>query len=545
MMHWAWLLALAAVLAGGLAYLVSSMITPVYEASTLLLVNEAPSNKALDLSLVQTSERLAKTYAEMLTSRPILEEIIQKFSLDTTPVKLVQRITVLPVRDTQLIRLQVEDTDPQRAADIANEMVAIFSQKNQELQAERFQDSKTNLLVQLTEIEQQMQATSAALDALEKTDENQAERTRLEAVLTNFRSSYTSLMQSYEQVRLTEAQSISRLTQVETAVAPDRPIRPSKMLNTLLAAIVGLMIAVGAVFLVDALDDTLRSPEEVTRATDLPILGVIAEHTTEDGRPITLAEPRSPVAEAFRVLRTNIQFASVDDSLRTLLVVSSSPSEGKSTISLNLGIALAQNDNQVALIDADLRRPRQHKLMKLSNLKGMTQLFVQPKVFLDGNMQKSEVDNLWVMTSGGMPPNPAELLGSRRMQEILREVGEVVDITIVDSPPVLAVTDAAVLAPHMDGVLIVARPGQTKLAALKQSVSQLRRVGANILGVVLNQVEFERGSRYSYSYREYAYTYNSHYFESDKDKKNGNGRGESKFWLLASRSKKEKAPQAE
>jgi non-specific protein-tyrosine kinase len=227
---------------------------------------------------------------------------------------------------------------------------------------------------------------------------------------------------------------------------------------------------------------------------------LIARHAPEEGSPVALAEPRSQVAEAFRSLRTNIQFASVDHPLRTLLVTSPTPAEGKSTVAANLSVVLAQGGKRVALIDADLRRPRVHKLLGVSNSLGMSELFVKDHVALNGSLQPTEAPDLMALTSGGLPPNPAELLGSEKMAEIIRQVGMQVELVVIDSPPVIAVTDSSVLAPRVDGVLLVFKPGVTRLGAARQTVEQLQRLGANLLGVVLNDVDLRRSGYYYKSY---------------------------------------------
>lgn len=517
--HWAWLLILSTALAGGAAYLVSGQMTKIYQASTTILINEAPATRSTDYSSILTSERLTQTYSQMLTKQPVFDGVYQRILLDPEIAPLAnmdeahdiaRMITVQPVRDTQLIDIKVEHSNPKAAAFIANSVAEVFAEQTQALQASRYGASKASLETQLAQLDLQIQQTSQALNDASTTE---TEISRLEAIQAQYRQTYAYLLQSYEAVRLAEAQSTSSVIQVETASIPQNPIRPKVMTNTMLAAAVGLMLAVGVIFLVEALDDTLRSPDEIARMLGVPILGVIARFDSADPNPVSAVQPRSPVAEAFRSLRTNIQFASVDYPLHTLLVTSPSPSDGKSTVAANLAVVLAQSNRRVAVMDADLRRPKVHKIMRLANRRGVSDLFVQQTPFLDGTLQKTETANLFAITSGSLPPNPSELLGSEKMSEIMRQVGEQVDLIILDTPPVLAVTDAAVLATRVDGVLLVVKPGQTKLAAAKQAVEQLRRVGANILGIVLNEVEIKR-SRY-YHYKGYYYAYYDSYGEPD------------------------------
>ncbi|NMC14047.1 MAG: polysaccharide biosynthesis tyrosine autokinase [Chloroflexi bacterium] len=519
--RWLWILIFATILAGILAFFISKRMTPVYQASTTLLINEAPSNRATDYSSILTSERLARTYSEMLTKKPVLETVISNLVLDLEVKDLQKMINVELVRDTQLINIVVEDIDAVRAANIANELIKVFTDQTSSLQASRYASSKQNLEIQLARIDEQIQSTSDALAALPDIPSNKSERDRLETVLTQYQQTYASILQSYEQVRVAEAGSYSNVVQVEPATIPNQPIKPRVAMNTILAMLGGFLLTVGTVFLIESLDDTIRGPDDITRTVKLPVLGLILKHDTQDGKLVTLDQPRAPVAESFRSLRTNLQYASVDTPIRTLLVTSPSPSEGKTTIAANLGIVLAQSGRKVVLIDADLRRPRVHKIFNVANRYGMSNIFVQSSISLDGSLQKTEIENLLIMPSGELPPNPSELLGSGKMFEILSLIKEQADFIIIDSPPIMAVTDSAVLAPRVDGVLLVVKPGVTKQAVAAQAVEQLTRVNANILGVVLNEVDFSKSRTSYYQYKGYYYSYSTYYGDRKKKKRRG------------------------
>ncbi len=525
LMHWAWLIILAVVLSGATAYLVSSQMTPIYQATTAILINQAPSTRVSDYAALLTSERLTQTYAQLLTKRPVLQGVVDALQKDYNVVvdidDLDGAIDVSPVRDTQIIEIKVRHTDPVLAAQIANELVAVFSRTIQDTQTARYAETKNSLQRQLDDLSRRIEADSLALQNLGDAPEDEAERNRLETQLNQNRQLYASLLQTFEQVRLAEAESISNVIQADPATVPERPISPKVFQDTLLAAVVGGMLAVGSVFLIDALDDTVRTPDDVTRLTGLPVLGVVAEHETGIGELITINQPRSPVAEAFRSLRTNIQFASVDKSVRTLLVTSSLPAEGKSTVAANLAVTLAQSGKSVVLLEADLRRPKVHRFLKVPNRLGLSAMFVQPQVYLDGNLQETRVPNLKVLPAGDLPPNPSELLGSERMYAIIRRVKEQADIVVLDTPPVMAVTDAVVLAPRVDGVLMVVKPGHTKLSALRTALEQLKRVGAEVLGVVFNGVQLKSYRYRYYSSSYYYYGYHEYYGgENGKGKRN-------------------------
>ena len=517
--HWAWLIILSVVLAGGAAYLVSKEMTPIYQASTTMLINQAPSVNSSEYTALLISQRLAETYAQMLTTQPILESVVQALDLNVSSQKLKDFITVRSVQDTQLIQVNVQHADPVLAAQIANQVVINFAEYKQNLQASRYADTEANLSAQLDELNQRIHETNQQLQAMGNDPAQELERNKLETTLAQNQQLFASLLQTYESVRLAKAESTSDVVLVEPAVPPNRPIRPKVIQNTLLAAVVGGMLVVGLIFLIDALDNTIKGPDDVARHLGLPTLGVIAHVKRKNGdlKPVTITKPRSPISETYRALRTNIQFASVDRPIRTLLVTSSNPAEGKTTVATNLSVVLAQGGNNVVLMDVDLRKPQLHLRMGLPNRKGVTSLFVRPSTQMDGSVQSTEVKNLSLITSGTLPPNPAELLGSDRMGQILTQLQNRADIVVLDTPPVLAVTDSAVLGKQVDGVLLVIKVGSTKIAAAQQTVNQLRRLNINILGVVLNDVP-TRGARYYYSNGYYIY---QGYYEKPEQKKNG------------------------
>ena len=205
---------------------------------------------------------------------------------------------------------------------------------------------------------------------------------------------------------------------------------------------------------------------------------------------VTIRDPRSPAAEAYRTLRTNIQFASLDRPLRTLLTTSSAPDEGKSTTIANIAVTIAQSERRVLLVDCDLRRPTLHTMFGLPNEQGLTSLILDE----DGRIpvQKTDIPGLLVLTSGPLPPRPADILGSRRMEAVIAQLREHADMVLFDTPPVNAVTDAAVLATKVDGVLLVFRAGTTKRDRARDARRQLEKVNANIVGVVLTDVKGEQ-----------------------------------------------------
>ena len=509
--RWAWLIILAGILAGVVSFVVSMRMDPVYQAKSTVLITDSSVTKSTDYSSLMASERLTRTYSEMMTSQTVLAEVSQLLGLNIPLVDLTKMISVAPLRDTQLIELSVKSTDPEQAARIANTLVGVFIDQVQGIQSSRYSQSKTSLQNQLTDMERQIQLFNEQLD--EAAD--QAERERLDSKLSQYQQIYSNLLMSFEQVRLAEAQSSSSISQIEPASVPLMPVSPNVLRNTVLAVAVGMMLAAGGLVAREALDDTIKSPRDIQRLFNLPVLGVISRYTIPDAYLITDYQPRSPVSEAYRMLRTNIQFANIDQPVQTLLVTSAEPLEGKTTIAANLAVVNAQNGRDVTLIDCDLRRPTIHRRFRLPNQKGFSTLFISTLDALDDIRQVTSIPHLSVLTTGPLPPNPAELIASRRMGEILKRIQSRGDMIIIDTPPTLAVTDASILAPVMDGVVLVMTPGVTKRMAARQMVEQLSRVGGKILGVVFNNFNENRAS-YNYRSNKYYARYGKYFSEDSK-----------------------------
>ena len=520
---WIWLLILAAVLAGVAAYVTSSFTTPIYSTSTTLLINQKQSPNSATYQDILTSERIATTYAQIMTSQPILSEVAVQLGLEPDGFKkTVTSIKAAPVQNTQLIKVTVEDDSPELAAGVANLLPTVFIAQNGKQQSQRYAVSKANLQEQLTGLESDINTAQADLDLLLAIGPtaDQGEISRLRSTITQYQVSYASLVQSYESLRLTESQSIDTISVVEPASIPKSPVRPRTMLNTLLAAIVGLMLATGAVFLIEFLDDTIKSPEDINNILRVTWLGAIARMTGADSveSMVTVNEPRHPTSEAYRSLRTNLQFSAIDTDLRSIVLTSTNPGEGKTTTAVNLAIVMAQAGYSVALVDADLRRPRVHKLFGFNNTMGLTDAVVHSDLSPSHYLRPTTVDNLRVMTSGKIPPNPAELLGSKRMTELLERLREEVDLVICDAPPALAVTDAAIIGRQVDGILLVVDSGKTRKDAALRAVESLRRVNGHILGAVLNRLS--RSTK--------GYYYYDGYYTADSDSDGEGKKGKSK-----------------
>jgi capsular exopolysaccharide synthesis family protein len=337
----------------------------------------------------------------------------------------------------------------------------------------------------------------------------------LEKNLSLYQQIYLNLLDDRETVRLERMQNMPNVVQLNPAVAPSQPVRPHILTNTIMGGLGSLIMAIAVLFLIEFLDDTIKSADQVNERLKMPVIGYIAEIQRKPETAYVAEFPRSPVSEAFRTLRTNLEFADVDKPIKLLVVVSPNPSEGKSSVAVNLAVTLAQGGKHVLLIDADLRRPRVHRYLGLTNRKGLSDMF-RNSASVEQVVSAWKNENLAVITSGPLPPNPADLLASEKMARILKTVREKADIVVIDAPPFL-VADASILAARADGVLLVVRPGKTPMDTALFTVEQLKRAGARVLGVVLNRIPRSR----AYSYGGYRTTYGNyhkgygHYLENE------------------------------
>jgi tyrosine-protein kinase Etk/Wzc len=332
---------------------------------------------------------------------------------------------------------------------------------------------------------------------------------------------YKLLLEKNEEAKITEAGKIGNIRIIDLAREPGGPIRPRKALNLMIGLMVGLVLGVGLAFFLDSLDNSIKSAEEIEHTFRLPVLGLIPAIHAEELRArrtngidevekitstlVTRFAPRSPISEAYRALRTNIQFLRIDAPLKTLVISSPGPSEGKSTSVANLAITTALTGARTLLVDADLRRPVIHSLFGLEREPGMINMLVE-RLPLESVIRPSGIENLFILPAGAIPPNPSELLGSQKMRDLIKTLSEKYDLVLFDSPPVITVTDTAVLGSQVEGVVLVAMSHSTDRRALARAQILLSNVKANVVGAVLNRIKFG-GLSGSYSYHYHYYYY--------------------------------------
>lgn len=433
-----WILITAVTLVGLLlGGAVSTLTKPTYTAQTQLFVAIQGSGSIQELQQGNTfGQARVQSYVKTIGTPVVLQPAIDSLGLALTAEELAARVKASTDVDTVLISIAVEDHSPVQAAAIAQAVAASLIR---------------------------------AVDNLEKPKAG--------------------------------GPSPVSLSVIKPATAPASPSAPDTRVNLALGLAVGLALGLAGAILRAMLDNRIRGEADLRRVTNAPLLGGVSFEQDAMKKPLlTQAAPQSPRAEAFRRLRTNLQFANVAGQAKTVLVTSSLPGEGKTTTATNLAIALAQAGHTVCLVDADLRRPMVSEYLGLERSAGLTTALVGAADVND-LLQPWGDDSLYVLTSGQVPPNPSELLGSQEMAHLIVRLEEVFDTVIVDAPPLLPVTDAAVLSQHVGGVMVVVGAQKLKQQDLEKSLSALELVGANVLGVVLNRLPIKGQDAYAYSYQ--------------------------------------------
>ena len=327
---------------------------------------------------------------------------------------------------------------------------------------------------------------------------------------------YDLLLQKLKENDIAKHLKENNISVVEYGKLPRSPVKPRVKVILLLAILLGLSGGVGIAFFVNYIDNTINTQEDVDKYIKLPVIGIVPSLTAEETELIKkdkfpFFHPKSTNSEHIRSIRTSLLFMSADKPLKTIALTSSFPLEGKSTLVSNIAIAMALNDSKTIIIDGDLRRGRLHSTFEVNNTKGLTNLITN-QFTIDDVIQKTDISNLDIIVRGPIPPNPAELLGSSRMKAIIEELKKKYDRIIIDTPPIMPVTDPLVISKLVDGVILVVKIGKISRDSVRKSKEKLQSVNANILGIILNDLEFvNKGYGYGYNY------YSSYYYSSEED----------------------------
>jgi capsular exopolysaccharide synthesis family protein len=501
--RWWWLILAATVIAALSSFLATMRQPPIYQAVTTLMIGRVISDPNPQSSEFYLSQQLAANYAEIANREPVRLATMQALGLSWLPQYLARATP-----NSQFIEIVVTDTVPERAQAVANELghqLVLRGPTSSTAEDQGRQDfvnqQLNNLEVQINDTEDEitkLQDELGNMQSARQIADTQNQINALQNKLTTMQGNYASLLAN------TSSGAVNTLSIIEPAPLPVRPIGPNKGLSILLASAIGFVLSGSAAYLLEYLDDTLKTPEEVERFTGIPIIGTIVEMGHGNGNGLHVAEnPRHPVVEAYRSLRTNLEFIGVDKPLRTLFVASSDTGEGKTSVASNLAVVMSQAEKKVIVMDADLRRPNVHNFFGMPNDYGLSDVF-RGRLSIEEALKEWRGGDVSVITAGSPPPNPAELLGSKKMVQILARLQEIADVIIIDGPP-FVVTDAAVLAAKVDGVLVVVRSGHARQPAVNGMMEQLRRSGARVVGIALNRVPRKAKGYYAAGYYSSAY----------------------------------------
>ncbi len=423
------------------AGVITSTITPSYESQARVYVTSTTTGTIDAYNLGVYSAQRVASYADLAKDPTVLQRVIKRVGLDITPDELAGRVTVTAVPNTVILQVAVTDEDPQVARELARAESA-----------------------EIVKLVSTLEQPTAGED-----DEGSALPAPIVARLAGDASYNAS------------------------------PVSPSLPLNLAVGGILGLLIGVAGAVMRDLFDSSIKVPQDLGEVTNAAVMAVVPFDSSVPRHPlISDAEGSTERVEAFRVLRTNLQFVDLDSKRQMLVISSAVPDEGKTVTATNLAITLAQTGRRVLILDCDFRKPRVARLLGLENSVGLLTALVG-RATLDDCIQRHE-SGVDFLATGPVPPNPAEVLETQAMRDLLTTVRDAYDVVIIDAPPLLPVADPAIIAPMADGVLLVTRYGRTNRELVKQSVERLEAVGARIVGVVLNMTPRRTVSGYGYGY---------------------------------------------
>ena len=479
-----WIIIQAVVVVTLTALVVSFLQPKSYEGEARVLISEKDSGAALFGTVLpelsSQPERGLQTQVQLMQLRPMAEDTIRDLNLGMRPGELLGRIEVSAVGQTNIVTIKAKDADPKVAAQIANTMAESFVAWSREYKRESLSAASAEVESRLEETKNQVLELGRKLNEQGKSDD-------LDAELQIATGSYTTLAEKLEQLRINAQLETGSGRVVSSAVSNPVPVSPKPMRNGVLGLAVGLAFGLGMAFLYEYLDNTIKSEDEIERLFGATVLGHIPTDKVakEDLRRLSIVEsPGSRTAEAYRVLRNSLDFINFQHDIKTLLVTSAAPAEGKSTVAANLAASLAQAGQKVVMMSCDFRRPTTESYFGVTNMIGLSDVLTGANS-LKAALQRPGDDQLLVITSGKMPPNPSELLGSKKMEELVQELEDWADWVIIDSPPLLAVADPAAVARWADGVLLVTRAGVSTREAASKAKEMLDNVGARVVGVTL------------------------------------------------------------
>ncbi|HYP24527.1 MAG TPA: polysaccharide biosynthesis tyrosine autokinase [Actinomycetota bacterium] len=511
---WTVLLVTALVVAGAL--LLSFRQTPQYRGTSRLLVKALPEDASGEIRPPNLD-----TEAQLVTSEVVGERVVDELGLSVTPKDLIDGLEVAAVTEVaEVLELTFTSPDPELARDVANAFATEYIEYKKDRTAEALESGERAITAQIDSVEERLAEVTRELE-----ETNPRADSALASTLETERSSLIArlgvLQQRADDYRARRPIDLDGGQLLEAASLPGSPSSPNHPANGTRALVLGLALGIGIAFLRERLDDRLRGRGDLEASLGLPVLATVPRfpRSGKNAKEIVLvSQPRGSASEAYRSLRTSLHFLSGQSQLKSLLVTSPNEGEGKTVTCINLAVAFAQSGRRVILISADLRRPTLEEYFALGEREGLTNWLLADEREPWEMIWDPGIDNLRVIPTGSIPPNPAELLSSNRLTHLIEVVEANSDLVLVDSPPVLAVADAAILSTHVDATLLVVDAEQTHRSAAALAAEELHRVGAGLIGSVLNG--FDPGAT-PYGGKSYYATYESRppAEESDGSKK--------------------------
>ncbi len=409
------------------------LTVPMYKSSTTVILGSNQEGTGITQSDISINNNLVSTYAEIITSRRVLEQVQKELNESYTYKELASEISVSSINNTQIIKITVEDNNALNAKIIANLVAKVFT------------------------------------------------------------------------VEVPELYNLDNVHILDVAIEEDEPYNINVAKSSIIGGLLGLVISSGIFFVIYYFDRTAKSVEQVEEVLQMPILGSVEETKNLKEELVVATNPKEIISEQIRTIRTNLQFTSADEKIKTILITSSIPSEGKSFISSNLATAFAQNNKKVLIVDCDMRKGRVNKIFKISNRIGLSNLLAykeDDEENLEDYVFKTKIDNLYVIPRGKVPPNPSELLNSQKTAKLISLLSEIFDYIIFDGPPVNGLSDSLIMSDFVDRTIVVTSLNSAPIELLESTKKMLTNVNAKVAGVIVNKVPRRKGSGKSYYYYE-------------------------------------------
>ena len=409
------------------------LTVPMYKSSTTVILGSNQEGTGITQSDISINNNLVSTYAEIIKSRRVLEQVQKELNESYTYKELASEISVSSINNTQIIKITVSDNNALNAKIIANLVAKVFT------------------------------------------------------------------------VEVPELYNLDNVHILDVAIEEDEPYNINVAKSSIIGGVLGLVLSSGIFFVIYYFDRTAKSVEQVEEVLQMPILGSVEETKNLKEELVVATNPKELISEQIRTIRTNLQFTSADEKIKTILITSSIPSEGKSFISSNLATAFAQNNKKVLIVDCDMRKGRINKLFKISNRIGLSNLLAykeEDEENLEDYIFKTKIDNLYVIPRGKVPPNPSELLNSQKTAKLISLLSEIFDYIIFDGPPVNGLSDSLIMSDFVDRTIVVTSLNSAPIELLESTKKMLTNVNAKVAGVIVNKVPRRKGSGKSYYYYE-------------------------------------------